>query len=969
MNKVNIRKFSIKFLLGFLVANVILIVVGLFINLEQEYMGSNIFLQDANLTNYDTSLEHQVIDVIDIAPGSNVIYNSIYEDYIYEWNNDNDLTFSVDVESAGEYEFALDYCSLQTTVDTITINVLVNEETVADYENIELPTSWTAESTEDSFDIYKNEVQSIQTPFTVFSKIYLYDSLHYASSPLLFDLEAGVNTITIEKNNGELLLGNFYIFSEYEDKSYIEYNNLNNESTVTDELVILEAEDVLFKSSTGILNQAVQETHATPFSTDLNYLNCLSGDSFNQSGYSITYAFEVSQTGNYQISMKYFISQSNSISYANIYLDNLILFDELNNYAFLANSKYQNETLGNDDEYFEFYLTKGTHYLTIELDASSTSSIYYELVDIIDEMGDLYLDIIKMTGGLSDSNRSWDVVKYIPDIQNKLDTWIEQLEAMLELIDDVSKVNSNKQNSLYQQIDNALEKIETLAANPNDLPHKLDVLQTGSNSAVSMLSSSLHTSTFVPITLDKIYVHSSDCKLPKANSNFFMNYFSMAQRVFQSGVIEEDDEDTLTIWVNRSTYHVTLMQQMADTIYYEETGQKVRLSILSDENKLIYANAANTTPDAALGLSQSIPYDYGLRGSLVDLSELSGFNETISVFSPGALTNLVCGDAVYGLPETQDFQVTYYRTDLLDELNIEVPNTYDEIIEIVPELQRYGMNYYLPIAGASGLKSLSSTIPFIYQYGADIYSDDYFSSAIDSSEAITGINMMVDLFNLYSLPLTSQNFYDSFRNGTIPIGIGGFDTYLSLQDAAAELDGKWEMALYPGVMQDDGTVNRSTTAGSTTAVIFNQSDQVDEAWDFIQWWLSTEIQTKYANDLQATYGSTFMWNSANLEAFANLNIDQEYKDIILEQWDYLYNVPQIPATYIIERGISDIWNSAVFDQASVRSEISDMMLVMNNEIERKMIEFGYLDAYGNIIKPYTLLSLEDIIKLQEEGKS
>jgi hypothetical protein len=153
-----------------------------------------------------------------------------------------------------------------------------------------------------------------------------------------------------------------------------------------------------------------------------------------------------------------------------------------------------------------------------------------------------------------------------------------------------------------------------------------------------MLASSLHTSTFSPITIDKIYVHSADEKVPAIKSNFFTGQIATFQRIFKSGVNVKDDKNTINIWVNRSTYYVSLMQQFAET-YYGLTGQKVRFSLLPDESKIIYANASNTQPDAAFGVSSSVPYDLGIRGALVDMRRLAGFNDVIKQFAPCSLIN------------------------------------------------------------------------------------------------------------------------------------------------------------------------------------------------------------------------------------------------------------------------------------------------------------------------------------------
>jgi ABC-type glycerol-3-phosphate transport system substrate-binding protein len=143
------------------------------------------------------------------------------------------------------------------------------------------------------------------------------------------------------------------------------------------------------------------------------------------------------------------------------------------------------------------------------------------------------------------------------------------------------------------------------------------------------------------------------------------------------------------------------------------------------------------------------------------------------------------------------------------------------------------------------------------------------------AEAIAAINMMVELFSLYSLPLTAQSFYDSFRNTTLPMGQAGFDTYLQLLTAAPEITGKWDIALPLGTKQADGTIDRTNCVTVKAVCIFEQSEKHSEAWDFIKWWLSEETQVRFANGIVATYGETFMWNTANVEAFKSLPL--EYK--------------------------------------------------------------------------------------------
>ena len=969
MKKVIIKRIIKWTILAVLTFFVVMIILSLFINVSKEQVeANNLFPENFNLLNFDESRNFTKYEIEDIynnlSLNDELIDSSEYDSKAYQWLTDEEISFDINIGKSGRYQIALDYASLQKDVQDITIDVVIGD--VAN-NNIVLPTYWTSLTSMDEhiYDIYQNEVNPTQVSVSVWRNYFLYDQRFYEELPIEYSLTEGVHHVTIKRSNGQFLLGNIYVVESEDLSNYESHQEMSSNS----EMIVLEGEHPYLKSSSDIAGTSSQMTHLTPYSTSKNMINNLNGDTFNTSGKSITYCFNVEKAGYYQIALKYYISQTNTSVYSKVLIDNQVLNKELNRYCFknlLNNTKaqYQYEVLNNGDDNIFVYLDEGIHSLTLQLDTSLQAPIYYELLALIDEMNELYLEIIKLTGGSTDKNKTWDIEKYIPTADDRLNDWKDRLANLLEYINQVSKSNAKKQNRLYQQVSNAYNKIVSLCKNPNELPHKLNVLVDGSASASLLLSNSLHTSTFNPLSIDKIYIYGEDAKLPKIRNNFFKNFIATAQRVFRTSIKDIDDE-TVIIWVNRSTYYVSLMQQFADAFYTPKSNIKVRFSLLPDESKLTYANASNTQPDAALGVSSSIPYSLGIRGALADLHEMDGFGKVISTMAPGSLLQLLEGNKVYGIPETQDFQVTFYREDILTELGIDVPETYEDIIDIVPTLQRYGMNYYMPLAGGSGLKSLGVTAPFIYQYGGDIYSSDYMSVAIDSIEAIEAFNMMVDLFALYSLPLTTQNFYNNFRSGLSPVGISGFDTYLQLVNAAPEIVGKWHITLAPGVKHGD-EINRTQTGDGKTIIIFEKSKKKNEAWDFISWWMSTEVQSKFAADLQATYGPTYLWNSSNLEAFSTLAISNDDKQVILEQLKYLRQIPQTPATYMVERGISNIWNTCVFDQENLRAAITNYSMEINREIKRKMVEFKYLDSSYNIIKEYVVPTIEDIKKWQEE---
>ena len=65
-------------------------------------------------------------------------------------------------------------------------------------------------------------------------------------------------------------------------------------------------------------------------------------------------------------------------------------------------------------------------------------------------------------------------------------------------------------------------------------------------------------------------------------------------------------------------------------------------------------------------------------------------------------------------------------------------------------------------------------------------------------------------------------------------------------------------------------------------------------------------------------------------------------------------IPAItPGSYIVEREISNIWNSVVIDKTPVRVAINQSIPKINRELQRKLEEFGYIQN-GVVKKEYTI---------------
>ncbi|GGF27279.1 ABC transporter substrate-binding protein [Halobacillus andaensis] len=893
-----------------------------------------------------------------------------YGDRVFYWRNQESLTVEVEVEEEGLYEIGFDYLPQGDLIMPIEGAIQVNGEyPYAESRQIEFPSKWKNESEDFETDRSGNEIIPEQEPIEEWSHVKAEDSTYMYKRPLQFHLEEGQNTITLQNLRGEMLVGDLHVTSPAQIPEYESYVGEYPDAEQQDELKTFEAEHPSEKNSSYIRPSATEDPSVHPYDRKQLLLNTLGGDSWSEPGQTVSWEVEAEEAGFYQLTFKTMQdNESESPVYRKVLINDRVPFEEVEQYQFGFSKEWTNETLssGEGDPYL-FYLEEGKNKVSLKADPSPHANVLFTIDEVMQEIDELSLSIRKLVGNQQGS-RDWDIEEYIPGIDEQVLAWSDKLNEEVEYLLDL---NDGEESTEIASLKIAIDKLENLAANPDEIPNRLTQLSTGSNSAAQLLGDISMDLSAQPLSLDRFYVH-GDTALPDAEAGLFTKTKDSVANFFQSFTQDnlataDVDDDTIEVWVNRPRQYVELLQNMTDQNFTPETGIKVKYSLMPDEQKLVLASAADTQPDLALGISNWVPYELAIRGSAVDLREFDDFGEVGQQFSPGAFLPLVIEDGVYALPETQDFFVQFYRKDIVEELDIPVPDTWDEVTGILPELQRYGMNYYTPLAEESAFKPFQTTSPFIYQFGGSLYEEDGIGTTIDEEQALEGIQFMADLSTIYSMPLQVPRFYNHFRYSTLPIGVAPFSTYVELTTAAPEISGWWDITPQPGVEQEDGTVERWAPGSGQASMIFDKSGKKDDSWELLKWWMSSETQTDFAVTLQTLFGPEYMWNTANLDSFEQLPLPEEHKEVVLEQWEYMKEVPKTPYSYMVEREISNVWNKVVFDGENARASVDDSVILINREMRRKLEEFDYMDN-GEVVKPYEIPTIEKVERWMESNE-
>jgi hypothetical protein len=90
-------------------------------------------------------------------------------------------------------------------------------------------------------------------------------------------------------------------------------------------------------------------------------------------------------------------------------------------------------------------------------------------------------------------------------------------------------------------------------------------------------------------------------------------------------------------------------------------------------------------------------------------------------------------------------------------------------------------------------------------------------------------------------------------------------------------------------------------------------------------------------------------------------IPGKHRDVIAEQVGWLKEAPKIPGSYNTEREVSLAFTEVVYKGADVKTAADDAASRSNREIKRKLEEFGYIDANGNILREYIVPTIEHVL--------
>lgn len=866
---------------------------------------------------------------------------------VLDWRLENEewIEYDFTVEQAGLYRIDLKYRPV--TDDNRRRPILLNvsfdgRNEFLEARSVTLDRRW-KDPFPASLDSNGDQIRPMAEDISGWMTTTLRDSGGAYVDPLQWYLTPGKHTLRFTSNE-PFALASIELSAPDQVPNYETVRNANaagSEGSPGGEPIVIEAEQADWKSVSSISLRYDNEIDSTPYKRGNITYNTVNGSRWSSGNGEISWTFDVPESGYYKIGLRVMQNySSNRSSFRTVRVNGKIPFAEMKEYRFPYASRWQGVQLEDEQQQpYLFYLEKGSNTISMRATQAPVMPMIAELENNVTRLMALAADLKALTGGSSDTNRTWKINNELPGFTDDLGEIADSLDAVQQKL---TEVNGRK-DAITQGLFTTIKDIRSMLADPNQIPYKTAQFVT-MQGKVAEQTQQLKSQ---PLGLDRIYIVPENQKLPRMEAPFFKKMEGAFVNFFYSFQSKERlsnmDEDVLNVWVLRGRDYINLLQQMVDEQFTPMTGVKVKVNLLPDTNLLVLMNAADIAPDVALGLPQTLPFDYAIRNGLYDLTQFPDFDTMYKRFAPGTWTPFYYDKGYFAMPETQSFSMLYYRKDILNKLGLEVPDTWEDVYDMLPTLQQNNLNM-APV----------QHMPFFYQNGAEYFNENGLQTALGTEAGYKAFKEWTDLYNVSAVDQQLASFYQSFRSGTVPIGIADFSMYIQLMVAAPELNGYWGIAPIPGVAQKDGEVARWMGGNLQSSVIFKKTKKAEQSWEFLKWWTSAEVQERYGSDLETINGLSFRWNTSNVEAFVHLPWKQEDLNSILEQWRWYKEIPNVPGSYFLERELQNAWNRSVVDGINYRSSLETSIGEIEREMRRKMLEFGNIDSQGHVLRPLDL---------------
>ncbi len=863
-----------------------------------------------------------------------------------------------------------------------------------------------------------NEKKPEKEMYSEWQTTMLYDSTGYESEPLKFYLEKGKHTISFDAIREPLAIKSISLKSYTPPISYEEYIKKHEAAGAKDvpagTLITLQGENS-YKTSAKTIYQTSDRAscYSVPQDVATTILNEIGGDKWQYVGQWIEWKINVETEGFYKIVPRTIQDFYSGVYVSRkLYIDGNVPFAEAEKLRFNYSDSWQTKTLTDGNTEFRFFLSKGEHTIRMEVVLGEMSTILSQVETSLNTINSYYRKILMITGPDPDEYRDYRFERSLPDVVRGLRAESANLVDVSNRLSEIIGYKGDHSVTL----DKVAYTIGEMGKDPTKIASLLDDLKTQSGSLGTWLTQTQNQ----PLNIDYINFMSVEDKNPKAEAGFFKELWTEIMKFFKSFVIDynsissvtedenskkADSAHSIEVWVTTGRDQASILRNLVDDEFAAKyPGINVKVKLVA-AGTLLPSTLAGTGPDVSLGNAQTEAINYAIRSAVMALNvktdekgelvsdngfdfnnfdryaddetykkyivdgkwTVDTFDEVKARFADEAMVPLTLYGETYGVPENMSFYMMFYRKDILAELDLAVPNTWDDFYDMIYTLQSNKLEIGFP-SGVTGstiwmyqqgetMYDMGNYDAYMEKYGDQLKADgnvyydeegnlipktDGMTINLDSDIALACFKDVCQLYTMFDFPVT-YDFANRFRSGEMPIAVADYTAYNQLIVFAPEINGMWEFTPLPGTADINGNIN-NTSVGTVTSMMMMSSvkERKNEfaAYTFMQWWSSADSQSSYGNEMEALLGPSAKQNTANIEALYSMPWSKSEHDNLAAQFKKVTCTPEFPGGYIIARYAQFAFLGVYNNNEEPVEKLLSYITTINDELTRKRDEFG-----------------------------
>ena len=856
------------------------------------------------------------------------------------------IEWQVYIDTAGLYNISIKYFNYEGKSANIQRALFINgAQPFFEAGVLEFPRTWVNQLDYFRQDNRGNDLRPVQVEMHTWREQIIRDATGIYNEPFSFYFEQGLNTITFYSLREPMLIRSLRIHQHIEPLPYsVVYQTFAGLPRPTGHTIHLGGQYAQRRSSPMLAPQADNSGPGVyPHSARAILINNIGGYPWGEPGAWIEWDIYVPEAGLYHIALnvrQHFTRGAST--YRRITINDEVPFAEMESVPFHFGTQWRVDVLGGDEP-FLFWLNEGYNTIRMEAIMGEYAFYYREIQDAVLTLNRLYRQIIMITGLSPDIWRDYQINARLPHLGPALRAERERLDNIFESLTYIAGGRGERD----AVIRNMGVMLTRMYEDVDAIPRRISEFRIN----IGALGTWLMQVREQRLSVGDVYVLSVDEPIPTRRNGFFARllfelrslWFSFFVDFNTIGDVIEGEGRNVTVWLGTGRDQAHVIRGMIDETFARETDINVTL-LLVDMGALLPATLAGQGPDVSLMIGQDLPMNFGTRGAVRDISGFPGFDEVVQRFPPAAMAPFQFEDWTFALPETLTFNMLFYRRDILYEIGLTPPDTWDEVRETMSVLAQHHMDFGIPLEVGVNIVDFTFGM-FLFQAGGAFYNEDGSLSALDSEIALTAFRDFTRWYTDYRVPF-DYNFANRFRAGDMPMAIADYTNYNLLQVFAPEIRGLWGFRPIPGTVQPDGSINRTSATGGSAVVMMEQANDPYAAWEFMKWWTRADTQLAFGRGMESLMGAAARHPTANLEAFSQMPWPVRDYEMLKAQMEYIQGIPQVPGGYFTIRQLRNAFYAATTLQVvGPREALQEYVRLINDEIRTKRREFGLEVVY------------------------